>query len=326
MGERRDEVGRRDRVVGGLRLIDEGLNHQVPALDAPDVPRVVTLPAVLVPLEVPRPGEGEGLGAADGGARAGRQVEASAVLVDAVGVAVAVVAPRRARPCSRRPALTASIRPKKLTTMKWLIGMPSVFSIVFTRPLAPVKADPGHLDRILQGEEQPGPATATTKAASTSSWPSILMLPDVTVVPGRPISACAKVLLPEPLYSHDQRAPHRCAPSGRCRAAPQAHRPRRAAHAPRRRGRSSRQHHADVIPGDDFTSYTATGWVAGIEHGLPSSTGRRCCRAGRTRSHARPPTPHPRPTRSPRGCTGRPTAWNSSSVRAPARCGTRPPS
>src|ERR1700689_1726418 len=30
------------------------------------------------------------------------------------------------------------MRPKKLTTIQWLIGMPNVFSMVLTTPLAPV--------------------------------------------------------------------------------------------------------------------------------------------------------------------------------------------
>ena len=174
------------------------------------------------------------------------------------------------------------------------------------RPAARQAARPGTSTGCCSARNSP--ARARCQAGSpTSSCPSMVMEPSVTSVPGRPISAWASVLLPEPLgpmIDVDLPAAHREVDA--VQHLPAAGR-RVQARRPRRRARRSRQHHRHVAvrPPRPRTRPRAA-WPAASRG--RRSAGRTCCRAGGTRSRTRRPRPRPRTASSPHGCTRRPMA------------------
>ena len=149
----------------------------------------------------------------------------------------------------------------------------------------------------------------------------MVMEPEVTSVPGRPIRAWASVLLPEPLGPMITcTSPLRTVRSMPCRTSlppAVACRSRDLEHV----RRPSREHHRDVValhlrP----RRRRPAAWPAASR--ARRSAGRRCCRGGGTRSGTPRPRPRPRTASSPRGCTRRRPRRTRRRC-APARCGGR---
>ena len=181
-----------------------------------------------------------------------------------------------------------------------------------------VQAHAGHLDRVLQRQEQPGAGP----------------------LPGRQRRQVLPVHGDGARGHLGARAAHQRVGQGALARAVGAHdhvhlaaahrevdavqdllarRPRRAGPAPRSTcsRRRSRQHHRHGVAVDlDARRRRPAGWPAASR--ARRSAGRRCCRGAGTRSRTPRPTPRPRTASSPRGCTRRRRRRTSSPMRTSA--------